>query len=361
MPHDTRSRILLAARGLDPVGTGRQIELLAAGLRTAGWDVHVAATSGGGGVPDRLAARGFAVHRLGMRPVTDAAAGVRLVRLARRLRPAVLLACGRSQVPLAAAVKLAAPDVLVAVQLAVRPRKRSWPALRGVDLAVATTPAVAAACGRLGLDASRIETIPPGITADPGGGVDRGRIAARLGLDPGKVWTLAVAPLEADARLERLVWAIDQLGVVRKDLEHVLVGAGPLLGRVRRRSRVQELAERLVVVPHCDLLPDLLGEVRIVWQSGDVAHGGAILDGMARGVPAVAVASDAARQLVVDQETGRVVPAVPESEFPRRTFGILEDEPLATRYAEAARRRAELEFPVARMVEAHVAAFARLA
>ena len=91
-----------------------------------------------------------------------------------------------------------------------------------------------------------------------------------------------------------------------------------------------------------------------------MAHGGAILDGMARGVPAVAVESASARQLVVDGETGRIVPPVPESEFPRRAFNILEDDALAVRWAAAARARAETEFPVDRMVRAHLAALARM-
>ncbi|HBB72849.1 MAG TPA: hypothetical protein DC048_00210, partial [Planctomycetaceae bacterium] len=72
-------------------------------------------------------------------------------------------------------------------------------------------------------------------------------------------------------------------------------GAGPLLRRVRRRARVQEFAERLVVTPSCPILPDLLAHVRLTWQSGTVACGGAVLDGMALGVPAVMVESDAAR------------------------------------------------------------------
>jgi hypothetical protein len=96
--------------------------------------------------------------------------------------------------------------------------------------------------------------------------------------------------------------------------------------------------------------------VRLVWQSGEVACGGVLLDGMALGIPAVAVASDAARQLIVDGETGRIVAADPESDFPRRALGIVEDDALASRYGEAARARAVAEFPADRMVAAVVAA-----
>jgi glycosyltransferase involved in cell wall biosynthesis len=68
------------------------------------------------------------------------------------------------------------------------------------------------------------------------------------------------------------------------------------------------------------------------------------------------VASDSARQLIVDGETGRIVPAEPESEFPRRALGIIEDDALAARYATAAKARAAAEFPTDRMVAAMMAA-----
>jgi glycosyltransferase involved in cell wall biosynthesis len=358
-----RSPILLAVRGLDSVGTGRQVELLAAGLRAAGRDVHVALTTAGGGIAARLERDGVPVHRVGRRPTApDAAAAARLVRLVRRLRPAVLVACGRSSLPAAAAAAVAAPATRVAVQLGVAPRRafEAW-ALRRLHLVIATTPHVAAACRRAGVSAETIVTIPPGIVADAGRTLDRAAIATRLGLDPATRWTACVAPLEAESRLERLAWAIDQLGVVRRDVQHVVVGAGPRRDWLLRRAVVQQFAERLVLVPHCDIVPDMLGHVALVWQPGDVAHGGAILDAMARGVPAVAVEGDAARQLVVDGETGRIVPPTPESEFPRRAFTILEDDALAARWGAAARARAEAEFPADRMLEAHVAALERLA
>ncbi|MFM8705382.1 MAG: glycosyltransferase, partial [Planctomycetia bacterium] len=190
-------------------------------------------------------------------------------------------------------------------------------------------------------------------------GLARGELATRLGLDREKIWTLCVAPLVAESRLERLLWAIDQLGVVHRRLEHVLVGGGPLRDRLLRRARAQRVDERLHLFDHLDCLPDLLRETRLVWQSGEVACGGGLLDAMALGIPTVAVASDASRQLIVDAETGRLVPAEPESEFPRRALRIIEDDALAERYGAAARTRAAAEFPVERMVAGIIAALER--
>lgn len=351
------NRILLVTRGHDPVGTGRQVEFAAEGLAAAGFDVVVAVTSRGGDVTPRLSGRGITVHTVGRRPIVDAAAMARLARLAARFRPETMLGFGRS----------AALQLLVARQMGGRcrtmlwlglPPRRTWTiqVAKRVDGVIVTSPGVALACARRGVLADRITVVPPGITRDAGRGLSRDEVAARIGLDATKQWTLAVAPLEPEPRLQRLLWAIDQLGVVRKDLQHVLVGAGPLVGQIGRRARAQELAERLFVLPMCNVLPDLLSHVKLVWQSGEVALGGVLLDGMAHGIPAVAVESDAARQLVCDGVTGRIVPAIPESELPRRAFNIFEDDDLARRYGEAATARAATEFPLQRFIDGIVAA-----
>jgi len=355
----------MVARGLDPVGTGRQIELVAEGFQVAGWNVHLAVTTAGGTVALRLAHAGVTVHRLSNRPTADAATVVKVVQLARRIglgSSDAVLAWGRSQAPLAAVVKMLMPTVCFVSHLAMRPRGTiTMLAVRKADRVIAASQAGAAACERAGVASGKIDIVPAGANAAAAAGLSRAEIATRLGLDPATIWTLCVAPLVPESRLERLLWAIDQLGVVHRRLEHLLVGAGPLRARTLRRARVQHLAERLHLFSHLDCLPDLLREVRLVWQSGEVASGGALLDGMAMGIPAVAVASDAARQLIVDGETGRIVPADPESDFPRRALGIIEDDDLAARYGKAAKARAATEFPVDRMVAAVIAACARSA
>lgn len=353
-------RLLMVARGLDPVGTGRQIELVAEGFRNAGWHVHLALTTSGGAVATRLASCGVSVHRLSTRPVVDAAASVRLILVARRLGLGgsdAVLAWGRSQAGPAAAVKAVLAPVRLVCHLSAPPRGFvTTLALAKADRVIASSPAVAIGCERAGVAAAKIDTIPPAADAAAATGLSRMQVASRLGLDPDSIWTLCVAPLVPEAKLERLLWAIDQLGVVHQRLEHVLVGSGPLRDRMLRRARVQQLADRLHLSPHVDCLPDVLREVRLVWQSGEVACGGAILDGMALGVPAVAVTSESARQLIVDGETGRIVPADPESEFPRRALGVLEDDALAAGFGAAARTRAAIEFPTGRMLAAVMAA-----
>ena len=360
MTRPGRRPILLVTRGLDPVGTGRQVELVATALRTAGEDVRVAVTTAGGSSPDRLARAGFAVRHLERRPRAGWVAAVELARLARRSGAAGAVAFGRGQVRVAAAATRLADGLRTLAVVDLPPRRGSETlALRSVDRVAVPDAAVARACAEAGVAPARIDVVPGGVDAARGTGLSRGQVAERLGLRPDTVWTLCVAPLDPATQVDRLLWAIDQLGVVHRGLEHVVVGAGPMLARVRRRARLQRISERLFLFPWLDCLPDLLPRVRLVWQPGEVAAAGCLLDGMAHGVAAVAVESGAARRIVADGTTGRIVPADPISEFPRRALGIIEDDALAAAYGSAARERAAREFPAARSTAALVAAIER--
>jgi len=355
-----RRPILHLTRGLDPVGTGRQVELAAEACRAAGHDVQIAVSAGHGSCAGRLTRAGFVVRTLSRRPRPGVTAALELARLVRQTAPGAVVAWGRSQVAIAAAARSIAPGpgIVAVIGLPPRPGAEAW-GVRGADRVVVPTAAVAEACRAAGVAAAAIDVVPPGIEPVGGSGLSRGQVAARLGLRPDTVWTLCVAPLDPATHVDRLLWAIDQLGVVHRGLEHVLVGTGPHLPRVRRRARLQHCAERLFVFPSLDCLPDLLPRVRLVWQPGEVAGAGCLLDGMAHGVAAVAVESEAAAAIVADDQTGRLVEADPISEFPRRALGIIEDDSLAARYGSAARARALADFPVARSTAALLATIER--
>jgi glycosyltransferase involved in cell wall biosynthesis len=70
----------------------------------------------------------------------------------------------------------------------------------------------------------------------------------------------------------------------------------------------------------------------------------------------VAIDSEAARQAIVDGETGWIVPPLPESEFPRRAFSLVEDDALADRLGAAAHERATSHFSSDRFISALLAA-----
>lgn len=369
-------RVVLATRGLDPIGTGRQVLLAAEGLIAEGWDVHVAVLSRGGSLARPLARAGATVHAVASRPssgrmLSAAAVPPAFATLLRRLDADVVEAWGWTS-SMAAALGLgmlrfrsdAPPLVLRVATPPGRSWRRAWTVGRSA-VVLADGEGVTNAC-RLAFPTATVRTLPPGIPSMDSPQVDREAVAARFGLRCDAPWTLCVAPLESDSRLERLVWAMDQLDVVRKGIEHVLVGTGSQASRIARRARVQQVAERLHRFPSRAMMDlssigELIPHVALVWQSGEVALGGAILDAMAAGRPAVAVDGAVARNLIEQGVTGRIAPAIPSSEFPREAFRLLEDPSLASRLGEAARNRAVVHFPADRFLASHAEAIASVA
>lgn len=378
-------RVVLVSRGLDPIGTGRQVLLAASGLVARGSEVHLATVSVDGSTDGPLmTAAGpiAAVHPLSSRPApsnlpVDPSAIGGLARLLWRGDFDLVEAWGwssgiaaTSAIAIAGLARRRRPPLVIR---AATPPGRSWPrraALSRADIVLADGDMVAAAC-REAAGGTPVVVVPPGIPTEPVNPAEtaaippRDEVAARYGLRADRPWTVSVAPLEAPSRLERLLWAIDQIDVVHRGVEHLLIGAGSQAGRLARRSRVQLVADRLKVVP-CLQPPlregagDLLAHAALVWQSGEVALGGAILDAMAAGRPIVAVESMAARTLIEDGVSGRVVPADPASEFPRQAAKLLEDPQLAARLGEAARLRATERFSLHAFHAAHAAAIERI-
>jgi glycosyltransferase involved in cell wall biosynthesis len=360
-PAAGRRRILLIARGLDRVGTGAQIELAAGSLAASGWDVHVAMLSSSGDLACRLRAAGVEVHAVSRRPAVTTGCLPALIAILRRLRPAVVESWGWSA-SWVATVAAGLCGMPLACRIGTGPG-RSWRrrrVLRAAGLVMADSPALAEACRGHLLPETLLRTVPPAAPPERTR-LDRIHLAERLGLPPDRPWTLCVAPIEAASRLEHLLFAIDQLEIILPDVQHVLVGQGGQWPRIARRQRAQDIGDRLHRFESLELVDRLVPHAAVVWQAGDVALGGAILEGMLAGVPAVAVAGPAASALVDDGQTGFLVAPEPSADFTRRAFQLLESPPLAERMGREARAMAEEAFPPGRSAAAHSAAIETLA
>lgn len=166
MWHPTGNSILLVARGADPVGTGREVEVAATSLAAFGGQVHVAFTSVVGSLSGRLAARGVAVHELGRRSQPDAAVIGRLVKLIRLVQPGTVLTFGRPQA-VASAVALPfariagrRPRLVCRVAVAPQGLRKAWAVTRA-DRVIASSESVAEACRKAGVARHRLDIIEP--------------------------------------------------------------------------------------------------------------------------------------------------------------------------------------------------------
>jgi glycosyltransferase involved in cell wall biosynthesis len=167
-------------------------------------------------------------------------------------------------------------------------------------------------------------------------------------LELGKPLLLAVCRLAPQKGLETAVRALPGIpGAVL-----LVLGEGP------QRDALTSLAAGLGVGDRL-LLPGRVGDVAALYRRADVVvhparwegFGLAMLEAMLAGKPVVAALAGSAPELVVDGETGLLVPVDDPEALARAVNSLLADRGRAEAMGEAGRGRAHAEFSVAKMAE----------
>lgn len=115
------------------------------------------------------------------------------------------------------------------------------------------------------------------------------------------------------------------------------------------RFAEQGLADRLHRLGTRSDVPDLLTEIELlIHPAHQEPYGRVLLEAAACGVPVVATSVGGTSEIVVDGETGRLVPPGDSSALARAVSGLLADEEARRRMSLAARDRAVREFDIAR-------------
>jgi glycosyltransferase involved in cell wall biosynthesis len=391
-------RIVLLIPTLDRCGAEKQLAMLAAGLPRAEFDVHVCALTRGGPLAEPLRDAGLPVTVIGKRRKLDPAAYLRVLSYLRKLQPDIVhtwlfaancygrLAAWQAGVP-----------IIVGGERCVDPWK-SWHALaldrlfaRFSRRIVTNSAGVRDFYVARGLPADKFAIIPNGIEpaalvqhsepaertpseesrAAPGDGptavpaaarqAARQRLLAELDLPPATQLIGAVGRLWPQKRYKDLIWAAELLRWPHPNAHLVIVGDGP------QRARLEKYRRQIGIQSHVHFLgarndvPQLLPAFDCFWlASGYEGQSNALMEAMAAGLPAVVSDIPGNRELVVDGESGLLVPPGNKSEFARRTRWLLDEPESARRLAANAQRRMADEFSVARMVERHVALYRSL-
>jgi glycosyltransferase involved in cell wall biosynthesis len=228
-----------------------------------------------------------------------------------------------------------------------------------VDLYDANSRAALDLLAGLGIDPARLVHIPNGLDLSewPARDPERG-----LGAEvPLIVCAARFVPLKRHGDL------ITALGELRRDARSfraVLAGEGPMLEETRALVRRMGLDE-------CVELPGSIGteEMRGVIGAAAVAclpsasegMPGALMEAMARGVPVVGTDVGGTRELIVDGESGLLVPAYDPSALAAALARLLDDPALSARIGAGGRRRMEECFSIDVMVAAKQRLFHDLA
>jgi glycosyltransferase involved in cell wall biosynthesis len=173
----------------------------------------------------------------------------------------------------------------------------------------------------------------------------------------GKV-VLCVARLVPEKDHETLVAAFALVSARHPDAELWLVGDGP------RQQAIRRLAQRLLppqrirlLSGQAELAPILKQSRLLVLSSTHEGFPNVVLEAMAAGLPVVATNVGGLAEMVVDGETGWLVPPKNAPALADRISRLLADTAESIALGRAGRERVERRFSVATMVQQHEEVF----
>ncbi len=363
-------RLLHVIPTLDQGGAEKQLVLLASRLPRDEFDVRVCALTRGGPLEDVLHDAGIPLTVIGKSWKLDPVAYHRLKQEVRSARADIvhtwLFAAnsyGRQ-----AALACKTPH-LVAGERCADPWKVTYEFMIDRHLTRRTDAIVVPGGGvrdfyvRHGLPAEKFHVIPNGVAAASGDRqVSRENLLDGLKLPAGSRLVAAVGRLWRQKRVKDVIWAMELLSAVRKDVHLLIIGDGPERWRLERYCDRVHQDGQIHFLGHRDDVPSILPHLECLWLASSYeGMPNSILEAMSGGAPVIATDIPGNRDLVIPRETGYLVPVGDRAGFARHTLSLLEDPQLAHRLGDAARTRVREHFSVQTMVDRHAALYRQLA
>lgn len=182
-----------------------------------------------------------------------------------------------------------------------------------------------------------------------------------LGLEDTAVIILTVARLHPQKGHCYLIRAIPGIREAIPNVHFLFVGEGELVNELTAQIHkaglencvhllgVRQDIPNLLAISHLFVLPSL-------WEGLP----NAVLEAMAAGLPVVATNVDGCPELVVDGETGFLVPAADSQRLQQAIVNILQDHSLAATMAQAAKNRVINLFSIEQNISSYISLYKRL-
>jgi glycosyltransferase involved in cell wall biosynthesis len=209
-----------------------------------------------------------------------------------------------------------------------------------------------------GIDGSLFRIIPNAIEPRSAVSIDREEAYRRLEVPSDHKLILAVGRLWSQKRYRDLIWAAELLATLREDITLVIVGDGPQRGELLRFRDAVTRPDRVRFAGNRSDVQQLLPHADLFWIGSEYeGQSNALMEAMQAGVAAVASDIPGNRDLVLPNETGRLVELGDTADFARQSNFLLDHQDDLAGLGEAARQRITNEFTVDAMVQKHVAMY----
>lgn len=361
--YDRRMRIAHVEAGRHLYGGAAQVRYLVEGLTGRGVENVLLCPPGsalGAAVPPAL------VRELPMRGELDVALVVRLRRALERLEPDLVHVHSRRGADLyggLAAALAGIPAVLTRRVDAREPAALARLKYRPYRVVVALSRAIERQLLDAGVPGERIVPIASAVDTrrhapDPAA---RRRLRATFGLPRDSLVVGVVAQLIERKRHSWLFALLPELVRERPELRVVCFGRGPLERLLKRELGERGLTRHVVLAGFRSDLHVLLPGLDLLAHPAErEGLGVALLEAASAGVPVVACAVGGVPDVVVDGETGLLVPHADGAAFARALRALLAAPDERARLGAAARRHAERRFDVDALVAAHLSLYSRV-
>jgi glycosyltransferase involved in cell wall biosynthesis len=360
-------RILHIIDSVDYNGLATQLLLLAKGLRERGFDVHVCALNQHAPRAAEYVTAGIPTTVIPRRWELDPLADWQLARHVRRLKPDVVHTW--NTIP-GMFGTLAVKCQLIVGQYRMRRWRTAWDAFMErrfsdrVNRYVTDSPTVRDWCVRNGLQVKKFTVIPSGVAAARRSDVSREELLRKLALPADAKLIGIVGRLVPEKRVKDLIWAADLLRVLHDNLRVLIIGDGPLRAQLEEYARLASDADHIQFLGAGDDVWRIMPHLDVLWNgSENVGQSSAILEAMAAGVPVIASDTPTNREVVVENETGYLIPLgnrAGRAARARLTDRILTDATLAARLGAGGQRRVDEDFCAEQMIENHTRLYEKI-
>jgi len=344
-------------------GGEQQVTYLVRGLLEAGHDTLLAAPPGSA-IVTRFDGWGLPAVEVEMRGEADVAGIARLARLLRRHDPDIVHMHTSHAHGLGVAASLLAGRgkrvVSRRVDFPVKGLSARLKYGRVVDRFIAITEAVADVLRSAGVATDRISIAHSGIDPDRVRGGDGARFRASVGVPDDAPLVGTVAHFAWHKGLEHLIRAWPDVVSAIPDAHLVLVGDGEDRGLLEREIAAAGVDASVLLPGFRRDVPDVLAALDVfVLPSVMEGMGTSLLDAMAARRPVVASSVGGIGEIVIDGETGLLVPPRAPSILAGAIVATLTDADAVARRVDAAEARMLASFTSDAMVRATLDAYER--